>query len=67
MTKLQNYKMQLENEMKILNSLCDWKIFQFGKFPGLTTLFLKFAEDDNFTGLQTIIKKALRLRAHIEY
>ncbi len=27
------------------------------KFPGITTLFLKLAEDDNLTGLQTITKK----------
>ena len=37
------------------------------KFPGITTLFLKLAEDANFTGLQTITKTALRLTAHIEY
>ena len=43
----QNYKMHLENEMKIPNSLCVWKFFKFGKFPGIATLFLKLAEDDN--------------------
>jgi hypothetical protein len=31
------------------------------KFPGITTLFLKLAEDDNLTGLQTITKKAFRM------
>ncbi len=31
------------------------------KFPGITTLFLKLAEDDNLTGLQTITKKAFHM------
>ncbi len=31
------------------------------KFPRITTLFLKFAEDDNLTGLQTITKKAFHM------
>ncbi len=31
------------------------------KYPGITTLFLKFAEDDNLTGLQTITKKAFHM------
>jgi hypothetical protein len=57
----QNYKMHLENEMKIPNSLCVWKFFKFGKFPGIATLFLKLAEDDNLTGLQTITKIAFRM------
>ncbi len=30
-------------------------------FPGITTLFLKLAEDDNLTGLQTITKKAFHI------
>jgi hypothetical protein len=34
---------------------------KFGKFPGITTLFLKLAEDDNLTGLQTITKKAFHM------
>ncbi len=29
--------------------------------PGITTLFLKLAEDDNLTGLQTITKKAFHM------
>jgi hypothetical protein len=31
------------------------------KFPGITSLFLKLAEDDNLTGLQTITKKAFHM------
>jgi hypothetical protein len=31
------------------------------KNPGLTTLFLKLAEDDKLTGLQTITKKAFHM------
>ena len=31
------------------------------KFPGISTLFLKLAEDDNLTGLQTITKKAFHM------
>jgi len=57
----QNYKIHLENEMKIPNSLCIWKFFKFGKIPGITTLFLKLAEDDNLTGLHTITKKAFHM------
>jgi hypothetical protein len=47
--------------MKIPNSLCVWKFFKFGKTPGITTLFLKLAEDDNLTGLQTISMKAFHM------
>ncbi len=57
----QNYKKHLENEMKIPNSLCVWKFIKSGKFPGITTLFLKLAEDDNLTGLQTNTKKAFHI------
>ncbi len=53
--------MHLENEMKVPNSLCVWNFFKLGKFPGVTTLFLKLANDDNFTGLQTITKKAFHM------
>jgi hypothetical protein len=53
--------MHAENEMKIPNSLCAWKFFKFGKNPGITALFLKLAEDDNLTGLQTITKKAFHM------
>ncbi len=31
------------------------------KFPGITTLFHKLAEDDNLTGLPTITKKAFHI------
>jgi hypothetical protein len=31
------------------------------KNPGITTLFLKLAENDNLTGLQTITKKAFHM------
>jgi hypothetical protein len=50
--------MHLENEMKIPNSLCVWNFSNLEKFPGITTLLHKLAEDDNLTGLQTIAKKA---------
>jgi hypothetical protein len=30
-------------------------------FPGITTLFLKLAKDDNLTGQQTITKKAFHI------
>ncbi len=53
---------------------CTWKMkwqYQthsaFGNFsnlekiPGITTLFLKLAEDDNLTGLQTITMKAFHM------
>ncbi len=30
-------------------------------FPGITTLFLKLAEDDHLTGLQTITKRAFHM------
>jgi hypothetical protein len=38
--------MHLENEMKIPNSPCIWKFLTFEKIPGITTLFLKLAEDE---------------------
>ncbi len=49
--------------MKIPNSLCIYlEIFQiWKKIKGITTLFLKLAEDDNLTGLQTITKKAFHM------
>ena len=31
------------------------------KLPGIRTLFLEIAEDDNLTGLQTITKKAFHI------
>jgi hypothetical protein len=31
------------------------------KLPGICTLFLKIAEDDNLTALQTITKKAFHM------
>ncbi len=34
------------------------------KIPGITTLFLKLAEDDNLTGLQTITKLTERSTSH---
>jgi hypothetical protein len=38
------------------------EIFQiWNKFTGMTALFLKLAEDDNLTGLQTITKKAFHM------
>ncbi len=37
------------------------KFSHLDKFPGITTLFLKLAEDDNLTGLQTITKKAFHM------
>ncbi len=37
------------------------KFSNLEKFPGITTLFLKLAEDDNLTGLQTITKKAFHM------
>ena len=53
---------------------CDWKmkwklqthsaygnLSNLEKLPGIHTLFLKIAEDDNLTGLQTIIKKAFHM------
>ncbi len=54
----QNYKIHLENEMKIPNLLCVWNFFKFGKITWSNYSILKLAEDDNLTGLQTITKKA---------
>jgi hypothetical protein len=47
--------------MKIPNSLCIWKFLNLENFPGITTVFLKLAEDDNLTGLQAITKKAFHV------
>jgi hypothetical protein len=37
------------------------KFSNLEKFPGITTLFLKLAEDDKLTGLQNITKKAFHM------
>jgi hypothetical protein len=53
--------MQLENEVKIPNSLCMFEnSSKFENFPGLSTYSVSYTtENDNLTGLQTITSRKL--------